>query len=197
MIRHRWKLVLSLLLSLLFLVIVAVLIIDWAVETPAEQREQEIQQREQEIAQLDQEIAQLDQEIQLKPPPAYEIADESDSSAFSCEPEDLGYNPSVCLMVLTEATGAMKLASITEDMINNPVYMTDYGLVLRVRFLDKSEFDEGRGSDIATGYCFKRKSVAVSALGSALKDAELLGKADYCYLTLYREGDAELLKPFH
>jgi hypothetical protein len=102
-------------------------------------------------------------------------------------------------MVLTEATGAMKLASITEDMITNPVYLRDkdYGLVLRVRFLDKSEFDLGAGDDIATIYCFKRKSVAVSALGSALKDAELLGKTDNCYLALYREGDAELLKPFH
>jgi hypothetical protein len=35
-----------------------------------------------------------------------------------------------------------------------------------------------------------------TALGSALKDTELLGKTDNCYLALYRgEGDAELLKP--
>jgi hypothetical protein len=38
----------------------------------------------------------------------------------------------------------------------------------------------------AKTYCFKRKSIAVSALGSALKDAELLGKTDHCYLTLFR-----------
>lgn len=82
----------------------------------------------------------------------------------------------------------MKLASIIEDTITNPEYLRDkdYGLVLRVRFLDESEYDLGRGGDIATSYCFKRKSVAVSALRSALKDAELLGKTDNGYLTLYR-----------
>jgi hypothetical protein len=147
--------------------------------------------------------AQLNQEIQLKPPPAYELApDESDASAYSssCEPEDLGYNPSVCFEVLTDATGAIKLASITEEMITNPDYLRDkdYGLVLRVRFIDNSQYGRSIVDDIATIYCFKRKSVAVSALGSALKDAELLGTTDNCYLTLYKEGgDAELLKPFH
>jgi hypothetical protein len=144
----------------------------------------------------------LDQEIQLKPPPAYELApDESDASAYSysCEPEDLGYDPSVCFEVLTDATGAIKLASITEEMITDPDYLRDKatGLVLRVRFIDSSEYGRSIVDDIATIYCFKRKSIAVSALGGALKDAELLGKTDHCYLTLYREGDAELLKPFH
>jgi hypothetical protein len=136
-----------------------------------------------------------------KPPPAYELApDESDASAYSysCEPEDKGYDPSVCFEVLTDATGARQLASITEDMITNPDYLPDqdYGLVLRVRFLDKSVYDQSGVGDFATLFCFKHKDVAVSALGSALKDKELLGETDNCYLALYRgEVDAELLKP--
>jgi hypothetical protein len=137
----------------------------------------------------------------LKPPPAYEIADESDSSAFSCELEDSGYSTydNGCSIVPTETTGALKLASITEDMTTNPMYVggKDYGRVLRVRFIDKSEYHLGGNDTIATIYCFKRKSVAVSALRGELDKAELLGRTDNCYLVLYRDGDAELLKPLY
>src|SRR5215203_3912589 len=59
MVRYRWGLGLSLLVSLLVLVILGAVIIDRTVETPAEQ--------------LDQEKAQLDQELQLKAPPAYKV----------------------------------------------------------------------------------------------------------------------------
>ena len=134
---------------------------------------------------------QLDQEIQLKPPPAYELAlQSSDSSAFSCEPEVEGYDQSECWMVATEATGARQLASITEDMITNP---SDNGIVLKISFIDQREWELGGARDIATLYCFKRKSVTISALGDALNEAELLGKTDNCYLALYREDDAEML----
>jgi hypothetical protein len=186
---------LGLRLGILLVVVLAGIMTVWAVIRPTPTTHQTP------AAQLDQEKAQLDQEIQLKPPPAYELApDESDASAYSssCEPEDLGYNASVCFEVLTDATGAIKLASITEEMITNPDYLadTDYGLVLRVRFIDGSQYGRNIVDDIATIYCFKRKSVAVSALGSALKDAELLGTTDNCYLTLYRGvADAERLKP--
>jgi hypothetical protein len=179
---------LGLRLGILLVVVLAGVMTVWAVIRPAPTTYQTP------AAQFDQEKAQLDQEIQLKkPPPAYEFApDESDASAYStsCEPEDEGYYPSVCFEVLTDATGAIKLASITEDVITN-------GLVQRVLFTDRSQYRRYIVDDIATIYCFKRKSLAVSALGSALKDAELLGKTDNCYLTLYREGDVELLKPFH
>jgi hypothetical protein len=182
--------------SILLLAVVAVVVTVWAVEPPADHP-------------VGPSADKLDQEIQLKPPPAYELApDESDASAYSysCEPEDKGYDPSVCFEVLTDATGARQLASITEDMITNPDYLRDkdYGLVLRVRFLDKSVYDQSGVGDFATLYCFKHKDVAVSALGSALKDKELLGETDKellgetdnCYLALYRgEVDAELLKP--
>jgi hypothetical protein len=194
---------LGLRLGILLVVVLAVVMTVWAVIRPTPTTHQTP------AAQLDQEKAQLDQEIQLKPPPAYELApDESDASAYSysCEPEDKGYDPSVCFEVLTDATGARQLASITEDMITNPDYLPDqdYGLVLRVRFLDKSVYDQSGVGDFATLFCFKHKDVAVSALGSALKDKELLGETDKellgetdnCYLALYRgEVDAELLKP--
>jgi hypothetical protein len=139
---------------------------------------------------------ELDHQIQLKRPPAYEIAEESDSSAISCEVVDSGYSTyDGCLIVPTEATSAMKLASITEDIITNSDYVrSNYGLVLRVRFIDQSGYDQGLGDDIATIYCFKGKSVAVSALRGELAKAELLGKTDHCYLALYRDGDAAHLK---
>jgi hypothetical protein len=190
-------------LGILLVVVLAGVMTVWALIGPTPTTHQT------QAAQLDQEKAQLDQEIQLKPPPAYELApDESDASAYStsCEPEDKGYDPSVCFEVLTDATSARQLASIAEDMITNPDYLPDkdYGLVLRVRFLDKSVYAQRGGGDFATLYCFKHKDVAVSALGSALKDKELLGETykellgetDNCYLALYRgEADAELLKP--
>ena len=92
----------------------------------------------------------------------------------------------------------MKLASITEDILTNPALMRccDYGLVQRVGFFHEDEYYGVPGNHIATIYCFKSKHVAVSALRGALKDAELLGKTENCYLALYR-GDAERLKPFH
>ena len=134
---------------------------------------------------------QLDQEIQLEPTPAFELAAQSsNSSAFSCEPEVEGYDTSFCWMIATEATGARQLASITEDMIDNP---SDTGSVLKISFIKQREYELGGTRDIATLYCFKRKSVAISALGDALNDAELLGKTDSCYLALYKEDQAEML----
>ena len=146
---------------------------------------------------------QLDQEIQLKPPPAFSTENNSDSDVVPCEPEDLGY-PSYCYMVYTEATDTMKLASIVEDLSADPASLdpawlddAGYDYLRQVWFVDKSERYELH--DIATGYCFVHKSAAVSALGSALKDAELLGKTDNCYLALYKEpfSAEDLLKPSH
>ena len=82
------------------------------------------------------------------------------------------------------------MASITEDMIDNP---SDNGIVLKISFIEQREWELGGARDIATLYCFKRKRVAISALGDALNDAELLGKTDNCYLALYREDHAEML----
>ena len=146
---------------------------------------------------------QLGQRIQTLPPPAFYTEDSSDSSAMSCEPEDLGY-PSFCYTAYTEATDTMKLASIVEDLDTDPAAFDpawlerNYDYLLQVWFVDASELPAG-DYDIATGYCFVHKSVAVSAVGSALKDAELLGKTDNCYLALYKEpfSGKELLKPSH
>jgi hypothetical protein len=144
--------------------------LDWAVETPAEQ---------------------LGQEIELPPTPAYSLYNDMDSSAYYCEPEDAGYAPSVCFGVGTKTSDAMKLASITEDIVTE----SDYG-DSRVHRLKVIHGSNDHGYEIfATIYCFKRKigkSVAVSALGSALKKARFLGKTDNCYLTIYK-GDVELL----
>jgi hypothetical protein len=139
--------------------------------------------------QLDQAKAQLDQEIQLKPPPAYSLHNDMESSAYYCEPEDAGYGPSVCFGIITKTSDAMKLASITEDITTHSDY--EGSRVGRLKVVHGSLSPE----TFATIYCFDRKrgkSVAVSALGSALKRAKFLGKTDNCYLTIYK-GDVELL----
>ena len=45
----------------------------------------------------------------------------------------------------------------------------------------------------ATSYSFQEKDVAISALRGALDEAELLGKWQGCYLTIYK-GDGPDLK---
>jgi hypothetical protein len=179
MIRHRWKLLLSLLLSLVFLVIVAVLIRDWAVETPAEQ--------------LDQKIAQLDHKIQLKPTPAYnEVSEE-----FSVSNDgDTGQSCSVdyCYMVRTEPTNAVKLASITKEVL--AVGSSDVGSsgAVSVEFYDNSMDDifSGPGIPIGTSFCFDNKDEVVSTLGEDLGKAKLLGTIDYCYIAVYKPPALDL-----
>jgi hypothetical protein len=129
------------------------------------------------FVQLDQAIAQLDQEIQLKPPPAYEgMSEERDSSAYSCE-------ATLCFIVLVPgSTSARELASITEEVVYPPKGMSSDDV-------QNVDFD-----DTAASYCFQSKDVAVSALGSALKHAVLLGKTDKCYLAVYR-GSGPALRP--
>ena len=178
----------SILLPTVLAMVLAVVIIVWFVLSPAERL---AGTPADDLLGTRLAAYQLDQEIQLKPPPAYELAlQSSNSSAFPCEPEVEGYDHSFCWMVATEATGARQLASITDDMITNP---SDYGIVLKISFIDQREYVLGGARDFATLYCFKRKNVAISALGDALNDAELLGKTDNCYLALYREDHAEML----
>jgi len=173
---------LGLALSILFVVAIAGGIISWAVETPAKQREGELQQKPQ----------NLNDKIQTPPTPSYQVANETDSSVYSCDLEDeLNYAESYCPTVFTEKAGAMKLASITEDL-----YASD--TVLRVEFYSRFE---DPSSFFATSYCFESKNVADHALGSSLDDAEFVGKlvgkttVQDCYLAIYDAGFEPELKP--
>jgi hypothetical protein len=113
------------------------------------------------------------------------------SSAYACEPR-----VDACPYVDTKATGAKKLASITEE-IAGTYTGTD---VVSVQFYDLI-IDDRTGARIRsnahTGYCFYDKDVAVSALRSALDQAELLGKTYDCYVAIYEGYDAPDLNPLH
>jgi hypothetical protein len=148
-------------LSILYLAVLAVVLIFWAVETPAEQ---------------------LYNEIQLKPTPAYDVVTEEFStdsdgdSGYSCLSEAVDY----CHKVFTEPTSAVKLASITKEVL------ADGGSeAVSVEF--DTEGPDGTPADsIGTSYCFDSKDEVVSTLGEDLGKAELLGTIDYCYIAVYR-----------
>ena len=172
MIRHRWKL----LLSLLLLVIAAVLIKDWAVQTPAEQLDQE-------IAQLDRETkAQLDHKIHLPPTPEYSVEADSEASAsagHSCEP---GFDS--CIAVRTEAYLGPELASITVDVLDGVEYGTNFDPSkvsnLNIEFYRSTPLDL-----IGESYCFDSKDNLVATLGERLDYAEVLGTVNDCYIAVF------------
>jgi len=141
--------------------------LDWAVETPAEQ---------------------LDNEIQLEPTPPYddvteEFYENNDGDTVqSCFSEVVAY----CYMVLTEPTSAVKLASITKEVLADWLGSSgpDPGVGFSVEFV--TEDVRGIPEDsIGTSYCFYSKDEALSALGEDWGKAELLGTMDYCYIAVY------------
>jgi hypothetical protein len=176
--------------GILLLAVVAVVTIVWAVlphpQTPADQ---------------------LDQELQPTPTPAYELLGGGLQSTTSyCDSSECGVTKpcprgiSFCGVVTTEANGARKLASITEDAysvdeaarILNAVPNADE---LSLEFYDASLPDSAFGLRLfqnATSYCFVEKDHAVSTLGGKLDKAELLGKTDNCYVAVY-EGSGPRL----
>jgi hypothetical protein len=159
-VRHRWSLGLSLPLIIPFLVVLKAVI---TYEPPA---------------------VQLDQKIPSQPTPAYDVVlEDSDSSAYSCEPEDVGYDDFSCSAVFTKATDEVKLASITEDL--------SVGAVHQVEFYPPNELS----SLSAMSYCFESKDVAVSALHGSFYYADLLGKTNYCYVAVYKYFGPELNPP--
>ncbi len=147
--------------SIFFLAVLAVILIFWAVKTPAEQ---------------------LDNEIQLKATPAYddvteEFSTDSDGdSGYSCLSEAVDY----CKKVFTEPTSAVKLASITKEVLADGNYEA-----VSVEFFTENT-DGTPGDVIGTSYCFDSKDEAVSTLGGDLGKAELLGTIDYCYIAVYK-----------
>ena len=71
-----------------------------------------------------------------------------------------------------------KLALITEDLVET--VFSEPPTVLRLDFYPHSPLQ------MATSYCFGSRDDAVSALRHVLRDAELVGKTDYCYVAIYR-----------
>jgi hypothetical protein len=162
-------------LSIILLALLDVILIVWAVETPADQ---------------------LGQEIQPQPTPAYEVQGESQLSEDEsyCVLESFGYASNDCHTVFIETgSGAVKLASITDEVVVAPT-SSDGLFVQRVEFLNSDEFDPDYMDHIATSYCFPSKDVALSALRGTLDDAELLGKIDSCYIAVYSGTGPEELK---
>jgi hypothetical protein len=159
-------------LLLAVVVILAVVSIVWAVLSPADYLAGTPADRF-----LPTFADQLDQKIQTPPTRVYESMSEEhgDSSAYSCEAD-------ICFIIRPPGdSGASELASITEDIVY-PSGLGSSWTVQKVDFLT------------ATSYCFKRKSVAVSALHGGLDKATLLGKTDNCYVAVY-EGEGPGLRP--
>ena len=167
--------------GILLLAVVAVVTIIWAVprhpQTPADQ---------------------LDQELQPTPTPAYElVGDYRSGTSYYCDSSECGASKacprgiSICGTVTTEANGARKWASITEDAAYDAGVPNADGLSLS--FYDADLADLGIGPELnATSYCFVDKDHAVSTLGGKLDKAELLGKTDNCYVAVY-EGSGPRL----
>jgi hypothetical protein len=166
--------------GILLLAVVAVVTIVWAVlrhpQTPADQ---------------------LDQELQPTPTPAYEVVDYNSGNFSSCSSGECSVTKvcprgiSNCNVVSTEANGARKLASITEDAARP---YADGGQSLT--FYDAALYNLGifeLDAPNATSYCFVDKDLAVSTLRGELDKAELLGKTDKCYVAVY-EGSGPSLK---
>jgi hypothetical protein len=148
--------------SIFFLAVLAVILIFWAVKTPAEQ---------------------LDNEIQLKPTPAYndvsaEFSTDSDGDSGSSCLSEATVN---CYKVFTEPTSAVKLASITKEVLGSG----GGGKSVSVEFFTENT-DGTPGDVIGTSYCFDSKDEAISTLGEDLGKAELLGTIDYCYIAVYK-----------
>jgi hypothetical protein len=180
--------------GILLLAVVAVVTIVWAVlphpQTPADQ---------------------LDQELQPTSTPAYELLGGGFQSTTSyCDSSECGVTRacprgiSFCGVVTTEANGARKLASITENAysvdeaarILNAVPNVEKVDELSLEFYDASLPDSAFGLRLfqnATSYCFVEKDRAVSTLRGKLNKAELLGKTDNCYVAVY-EGSGPRLK---
>jgi hypothetical protein len=172
--------------GILLLAVVAVLTIVWAVlpppQTPADQ---------------------LDQGLKPTPTPAYELVGRYGSGTphYYCDSSECGVSRacprgiSICNSVITEANGARKLASITEDAAYDAGVPNADGLSLR--FYDASLADSqfGLRLQIATSYCFVDKDHAVSTLGGELDKAVWLGKTDECYVAVYEYSGPNLKGP--
>jgi hypothetical protein len=142
----------------------------------------------------------LDKDVELKPTPAYDLMYENpalqgSSPGDDCEFDyaDNGYSGYECLYVITKATDAVTLASITNEVVSSGEgrvslsegrvsYGDDEGG--QVEF-SRSEHDWYSGDPQAISYCFDSKETAVTAVGGVLYQAELLGKIDSCYIAVY------------
>jgi hypothetical protein len=128
----------------------------------------------------------LDKDVELKPTPAFDLmyedpALQGSSPGDDCELDyaEHGYSGYGCFYVKTEATDAVTLASITNEVLSSR-----YTGGAQVEF-SRSEHDWYSGDPQAISYCFDSKNTAVSAGGIVLYQAELRGKIDSCYIAVY------------
>ena len=129
-------------------------------------------------------------EIRLETPPAYndateELSYDSDGdSGYSCLSEAVDY----CHRVFTEPTSAVKLASITKEVLAD-----NHSEAVSVQFTTANT-DGTPGDSIGTSYCFDSTVEEVSTLHLHLVKAELLGTIDNCYIAVYKtHGDGSNL----
>jgi hypothetical protein len=175
--RSRWDIGLALLnLVLGFAVLVAA--IDRFVESPTERLDRMAR-------------AQLGQKIPYQPTPEYfeNRGDMIDNPKYACKPR-----VDACSYIDTKATGAKKLAYLTDELNSNWTGGTDVVSVLFYHGLN-DRYGPRTIRVNATGYCFYDKDVAVAALRGALDQAELVGKTFDCYVAIY-EGNGPDLKPW-
>ena len=143
--RSRWDIGLALLnLVLGFAILMAA--IDRFVESPTERLGQ-----------------RLDKTIEYQSTPEYfeQRGAALDNPAYACKPR-----VDACPWIHTKATGAKKLAYLTEEVGSGWIGGTD---VVSVHFYDGS-FDPPINTN-ATSYCFYDKDDAVAALRGSLNDA--------------------------
>jgi hypothetical protein len=171
--RSRWDIGLALLnLVLGFAVLVAA--IDRFVESPTERLEE-----------------RLGQKIEYQPTPEYfeNRGGIIDNPAYACKPR-----VDACPYIDTKATGAKKLAYLTDEVGSGWTGGTDVVSVLFYHGLN-DRYGPRTIRVNATSYCFYDKDVAVAALRGTLDEAELVGKTFDCYIAIY-EGDGPDLKPW-
>src|SRR5215210_2197556 len=160
---------LGLALSVLSLVILAVLIMDW-VGSPSPD--------------------ELDQKIQPQEAPQYHQRQEpSGNCSLHADPINPWAYDDYCYKVVPNTSHfhsyimmtpgeTTKLALITEDLVE-----TVFNVVPDVLRLDFYRNPHSQ-LQMATSYCFASRDDAVSALRHVLRGAELVGKTDYCYVAI-------------
>jgi hypothetical protein len=185
LLRNRKMRRLGLALSVLSLVVLAGVLTAWAVETHSEQVDQKLDWA------VETPREQLDQKIQPQEAPEYHqrLEPSRNCALWPINPwlyDDECYKVvlntshfySYIMMTPGETT---KLALITEDFVETLFYI-EPPTVLRLDFYRNPHSQQ----QMATSYCFGSRDDAVSALRHVLRDAELVGKTDFCYVAIYR-----------
>jgi len=163
-------------LAVLIMVILAVLIMDWVGSPSPDQLDQKIQP--QEAPEYHQRL-EPSRNCALYPINPWLYDDECYKVVLNTS-----HFYSYIMMTPGETT---KLALITEDFVETLFYI-EPPTVLRLDFYRNPHSQQ----QMATSYCFGSRDDAVSALRHVLRDAELVGKTDSCYVAIYRGEGPDL-----